>query len=177
MGASPSPAPVPADHLMGVYNRAPQAFVRGEGVRLYTEDGTAYLDCLAGIAVTGLGHSHPRLVEAVKRQAEALWHTSNIFRIPDQEALAARLAELSGLDVTFFTNSGTEAVECALKLARKFHTANGQPERIDVIGFDGAFHGRTYAAVNAAGNATYVDGFGPPLPGYIHLTFGDHDAL
>ena len=177
MDAPQGPTPVPADHLMGVYNRAPQAFVRGEGVRLYTEDGTEYLDCLAGIAVTGLGHSHPRLVETVKRQAEALWHTSNIFRIPDQEALAARLTELSGLDVAFFTNSGTEAVECALKLVRKHHTANGEPGRIDVIGFDGSFHGRTYAAVNASGNPSYVDGFGPRLPGYLQLKFGDHDAL
>jgi acetylornithine/N-succinyldiaminopimelate aminotransferase len=169
--------PVPADHLMGVYNRAPQAFVRGEGVRLWTEDGTEYLDCLAGIAVTGLGHAHPKLVETVKAQAERLWHTSNIFRVPDQEAVAARLAELSGLDVAFMTNSGTEAVECALKTARKYHAANGQPERIDIVGFDGSFHGRTYAAVNASGNPGYLDGFGPRLPGYVQLTFGDHDAL
>ncbi len=177
MGAPQGLTPVPADHLMGVYNRAPLAFVRGEGVRLYTDDGAEYLDCLAGIAVTGLGHAHPRLVEAVRRQAETLWHTSNIFRIPDQEALAARLAELSGLDVAFFTNSGTEALECALKLVRKHHAANGAPERIDVLGFDGSFHGRSYAAVNASGNPSYLDGFGPRLPGYVQLRFGDHDAL
>ncbi len=169
--------PVPADHLMGVYNRAPLAFERGEGVRLYTDDGQAYLDCMAGIAVTGLGHANPRLVEAVKRQAEKLWHVSNVFRIPDQEKLAKRLTDLSGLDVCFFSNSGTEAVECALKLTRKHHAANGQPERIDIIGFDGSFHGRTYAAVNAAGNPSYVEGFGPRLPGYVQLTFGDHEAL
>ena len=177
MDAPQGQAPVPADHLMGVYNRAPLAFVRGEGVRLWAEDGTEYLDCLAGIAVTGLGHNHPQVVDTVKRAADAVWHTSNIFRIPDQEALAARLAQLSGLDVAFFTNSGTEAIECALKTARKFHDANGQPERIDVIGFDGSFHGRTYAAVNAAGNPSYCDGFGPRLPGYVQLTFGDHDAI
>ena len=177
MDAPQGRPPIPADHLMGVYNRAPQAFARGEGVRLWTEDGTEYLDCLAGIAVTALGHAHPVLVEAVKAQAETLWHTSNIFRVPDQEAVAARLAELSGLDVAFMTNSGTEAVECALKTARKFHAANGQPERIDVIGFEGAFHGRSYAAVNASGNPGYLDGFGPRLPGYVQLTFGDHEAL
>ena len=168
---------VPADHLMTVYNRAPLAFERGEGVRLYTAEGEAYLDCLAGIAVTALGHAHPKLVQAVRDQADKLWHTSNIFRIPGQEALAKALTDASFADVVFFTNSGSEAVECALKTARKYHSANGQPERIDVIGFDGSFHGRTYAAINAAGNPSYVDGFGPALPGYVHLTFGDHEAL
>jgi acetylornithine/N-succinyldiaminopimelate aminotransferase len=173
-----TPAPtVPADHIMGVYNRAPLAFERGEGARLYTEDGEAYLDCVGGIATTALGHANPRLVEVVKAQAEKLWHVSNIFRIPGQEALAQKLTAKTFADVVFFTNSGTEAVECALKLARKYHSANGQPERIDIIGFDGSFHGRTYAAVNAAGNPSYVEGFGPRLPGYIQLKFGDHDAI
>ena len=168
----------PADsHLMGVYARAPLAFERGEGVRLYTAEGEEYLDCLAGIAVNALGHNHPALVGALKAQGDKLWHVSNIFTIPDQEKLADTLCEISFADVCFFTNSGTEAVECALKAARKFHVANGQPERIDVIGFDGAFHGRTYAAVNAAGNPSYVDGFGPTLPGYVHLQWGDHEAL
>ena len=171
-----SPA-VPADHIMGVYNRAPLAFERGQGARLYSTDGDDYLDCVGGIATTALGHAHPRLVEAVKRQAEKLWHVSNIFRIPEQEQLAQRLTDATFADVCFFTNSGTEAVECALKLARKYHSANGQPERIDIIGFDGSFHGRTYAAVNAAGNPSYVEGFGPRLPGYIQLAFGDHDAI
>ncbi len=175
--ASETHTPVPPDHLMGVYNRAPLAFERGEGVRLYTAEGEAYLDCLAGIAVTALGHAHPKLVQAVRDQADKLWHTSNIFRIPGQEALAEALTEASFADVAFFTNSGSEAVECALKTARKYHSANGQPERIDVIGFDGSFHGRTYGAINAAGNPSYVEGFGPELPGYVHLTFGDHEAL
>ena len=175
--ASETPAPVPADHLMGVYNRAPLAFERGEGVRLYTAEGEAYLDCLAGIAVNALGHAHPRLVAAVKAQAEKLWHTSNIFRIPEQEALAKALTDASFADVAFFTNSGAEAVECALKTARKYHSANGQPERIDILGFDGSFHGRTYATINAAGNPSYVEGFGPRLPGYVQLAFGDHEAL
>jgi acetylornithine/N-succinyldiaminopimelate aminotransferase len=162
---------------MGVYNRAPLAFERGEGVRLYTQGGEAYLDCLAGIAVNALGHNHPALVGALKAQGEKLWHVSNIFRIPGQEALAEKLCEVSFADVCFMTNSGTEAVECALKTARKYHAANGAPERIDVIGFEGSFHGRSYAAVNASGNANYMDGFGPQLPGYVHLPFGDHEAL
>jgi len=164
-------------HLMGVYNRAPLEVERGEGARLYATDGTAYLDCVAGIATNALGHAHPKLVQAVKNQAEKLWHVSNIFRIPDQEALADRLCEHSFADVVFFTNSGTEAVECALKTARKFHSANGQPERVEIYGFDGSFHGRSYGAINAAGNPGYVEGFGPRLPGYQQLTFGDHEAI
>lgn len=164
-------------HLLGVYNRAPLAFERGEGARLYTADGKAYLDCVCGIATTGLGHAHPKLVEALKRQAEKLWHVSNVFTIPEQEALADRLTAASFADVVFFTNSGTEAIEAALKMTRRFHHHRGRPERIDVIGFSGAFHGRTYAAVNAAANPTYVEGFGPPLPGYVSVPFGDHEAL
>jgi acetylornithine/N-succinyldiaminopimelate aminotransferase len=162
---------------MGVYSRAALAFERGEGVRLYSTEGEVYLDCVAGIAVNGLGHAHPRLVAALKAQADKLWHVSNIYRIPEQEALADRLCEATFADVAFFTNSGTESVELALKLARKHHAAKGAPERIDVITFEGAFHGRTYAAINAGGNAGYLDGFGPRLPGYIHLPFGDMEAL
>jgi acetylornithine/N-succinyldiaminopimelate aminotransferase len=174
MGASPT---VPNDHIMGVYNRAQLAFERGRGSRLYTAEGEEYLDCLAGIATTGLGHAHPKLVAALQEQGEKLWHVSNIFRIPGQEKLAARLCEVTGMDVVFFTNSGTESIECALKAARKYHWANGQPERIEIIGFEGAFHGRSYAAVYAAGNPAYVEGFGPPLPGYRTLPYGDMDAL
>jgi acetylornithine/N-succinyldiaminopimelate aminotransferase len=162
---------------MGVYSRATLAFERGEGVRLYSTDGTEYLDCVAGIAVNGLGHAHPKLVKALTDQAQKLWHVSNIYRIPGQEVLADRLCQESFADVVFFTNSGTEAVELALKLARKYHAANGQPERIDVITFEGAFHGRSYAAVNAGGHDAYLEGFGPRLPGYVHLPFGDMDAL
>ncbi len=174
--ASPSPI-IPEDHLLAVYSRAPLAFERGVGARLYTAEGEAYLDCLAGIATTGLGHAHPKLVQALKDQAEKLWHVSNIFRIPGQEALAARLCAATFADVAFFTNSGTEAVECALKMARKYHWARGDAERIDIIGFQGAFHGRSYAAVFAAGNPSYVEGFGPALPGYVSLPFGDMEAL
>jgi len=176
MPFQPTPT-VPDDHILGVYGRAPLAFDRGLGARLYTAEGEAYLDCLAGIATTGLGHAHPKMVKALKDQAEKLWHVSNIFRIPGQEALARRLCEETFADVVFFTNSGTEAIECALKTARKYHWAKGAPERIDIIGFTGAFHGRSYAAVHAAGNPAYTEGFGPALPGYICLPFGDMDAL
>ena len=150
-------------HLMGVYNRAPLEVERGRGARLWSRDGTEYLDCVQGISTNGLGHAHPVLVEAVKAQAEKLWHVSNIYKIPGQEELADKLTEASFADVVFFTNSGTEAVECALKTARKFHSANGQPDRIDIYGFDGAFHGRTYGAINAAANPSYTEGFGPKM--------------
>ena len=168
---------VPADHLMGVFSRAPLAFERGEGVRLYTAEGDTYLDCMAGIAVNALGHGHPKLVRALKDQADKLWHVSNIFQIPGQAALAKALTDATFADVAFFTNSGTEAIECAIKTARKFHAANGQPERIDIIGFDGSFHGRSLAAIHAAGNPSYVEGFGPALPGFVNLPFGDLEAL
>ncbi|MFN3859530.1 MAG: aspartate aminotransferase family protein [Caulobacter sp.] len=162
---------------MGVYNRAPLAVARGEGVRLWDDKGEAYLDCVAGIATNGLGHCHPRLVQTLKEQSEKLWHVSNIFRIPGQEELAERLCAETFADVVFFTNSGTEAIECALKTARKHHTANGNPERVEIYGFDGSFHGRSYAAINAAGNPNYVEGFGPRLPNYSQLKWGDHEAI
>ena len=165
------------EHLMGVYNRAPLEVDRGQGARLWAKDGTEYLDCVMGISTNALGHANPVLVQAVKDQAEKLWHVSNIFKIPGQEALADALCEKSFADVVFFTNSGTEAVECALKTARRYHFANGQPERIDVYGFDGSFHGRTYGAINAAANPSYTNGFGPPMEGFHQLVFGDHEAL
>lgn len=170
-------APVPSDHIMGVYNRTPLAFERGVGARLFTTDGDAYLDCMAGIAVNALGHANPKLVQAVKDQAEKLWHVSNIFTIPGQEKLAKVLTEATFADEVFFTNSGTEAIECAIKTARKYHWAKGAPERIDIIGFEGSFHGRTLAAVNASGNASYLEGFGPRMEGFIQLPWGDHEAL
>ena len=169
--------PASDSHIMGVYQRAPLSFERGQGVRLYGDDGRDYLDCVAGIAVNGLGHCHPRLVQALNEQGSKLWHVSNIYRIPDQERLAARLCEATFAEEVFFTNSGTEAVELALKLARKHQAAKGHPERIDVITFEGAFHGRTYAAVNAGGNPSYLEGFGPRLPGYVSVPFGDMEAL
>lgn len=164
-------------HIMGVYNRAPLAFERGRGARLFSTDGGEYLDCVAGIATCGLGHAHPVLVDALKTQGEKLWHVSNIYTIPQQEELADKLCAATFADVVFFTNSGTEAIECALKAARRYHVMNGQADRIEIIGFDGSFHGRSYAAVNASGNAGYLDGFGPRLPGFSQLPFGDFDAL
>ena len=165
------------EHLMGVYNRAPLSVERGQGARLWSTDGVEYLDCVQGISTNGLGHAHPKLVQAVKDQAEKLWHVSNIFRIPGQEALADALTAKSFADVVFFTNSGTEAVECAIKTARKYHSSKGDVERIDVYGFDGSFHGRTYGAINAAANPSYTEGFGPPMQGFFQLKWGDHDAI
>ncbi|HWE47660.1 MAG TPA: aspartate aminotransferase family protein [Caulobacteraceae bacterium] len=164
-------------HLMGVYNRAPLAFDHGKGARIWSTTGDAYLDCVAGISTDGLGHCHPVLVGALEKQGNKLWHVSNIFQIPGQEELADKLCDATFADVVFFTNSGTEAIECALKLARKYQTAQGKPDKIDIIGFDGSFHGRSYAAVNASGNPSYLDGFGPRLPGYKQIAFGDVDAL
>ncbi len=167
----------PRAHLLPVYAPPQEAFVRGEGVRLFTEDGTAYLDFIAGIAVTALGHAHPALVAALKSQADKLWHTSNMFRVPAGEVLAAKMCRDTFADRVFFTNSGTEAVECALKTARKFHWAKGDPERIEFVTFTGAFHGRSLGAINAGGNPKYLEGFGPPIPGFRQVEFGDHDAL
>ncbi len=170
-------AAVPADHIMGVYSRTPLAFERGEGARLFSTDGDVYLDCMAGIAVNALGHANPKLTQVLKDQAEKLWHVSNIFTIPGQEKLAKALTDATFADVVFFGNSGSEAIECAIKTARKYHWKNGQPERLDVIGFEGSFHGRTLGAINASGNPSYLEGFGPPLPNFIHLPFGDFDAI
>ena len=168
---------LPKDHLFGVYARAPIEVERGEGAWLFDQEGRAYLDFVQGIATNGLGHANPVLIAALESQAHKLWHVSNIFRIPDQEDLAAKLCAASFADQVFFTNSGTEAIECALKLARKYQVMKAAPERIDIIGFKGAFHGRTYAAVTAAGNPTYTDGFGPKLPGYVTVDLDDREAL
>jgi acetylornithine/N-succinyldiaminopimelate aminotransferase len=166
-----------SDQLMPVYNRAEPLFVRGEGVWLHTVEGDLYLDCVAGIATNALGHAHPRLVAALTEQAGKLWHLSNVFRIPGQERLAERICAASFGERLFFTNSGAEAVEAALKTARRYHAAGGAPERIDIIGFTGSFHGRTYATINASGNPSYLDGFGPRLPGYVQLDIDDRAAL
>lgn len=163
--------------ILPVYAPAEQVFVRGEGAYLFTDKGERYLDFIAGIAVNALGHAHPKLVAALTEQAGKLWHVSNMFKIPGQAQLAEKYIATSFAETVFFTNSGTEAIEGALKMARKYHSANGQPERIDIIGFHGAFHGRTYAAINAAGNPSYLEGFGPALPGYLHAPFGDLDAV
>ena len=168
----------PRQHIMPVYAPPEQAFVRGKGPRLFTEDGAAYLDFISGIAVSALGHAHPAMVDALQSQAAKLWHTSNMFRVPAGEELAAKMcARLPFAERVFFTNSGTEAVECAIKTARKFHWANGRPERIEIVTFTGAFHGRSLGAINAGGNPKYLEGFGPALPGFTQIEWADHDAL
>ncbi|MDB5707331.1 MAG: acetylornithine transaminase [Sphingomonas bacterium] len=164
-------------HLLNVYNRAPVTFTHGEGSWLIADNGDRYLDCVGGIATDALGHCHPKLVAALTEQAGKLWHISNMFRIPGQEELADRLTGASFADLAFFTNSGTEAIEAALKMARRHHSARGNPDRDVIIGFKGSFHGRTYAAINASGNAGYLDGFGPALPGYLQLGLDDWPAI
>lgn len=162
--------------LYGTYARSELAFVRGEGMRLFTEDGTAYLDFAAGIAVNALGYGDKHVTEALKVQADKVWHTSNIFIIPEQEKLARRLTEITFADKVFFTNSGAEALECAIKTARRYFWDKGEKERVDIIGFSGSFHGRTTATIAAAGNPAYTEGFGP-MPGYKHAKPGDLGAV
>ncbi len=163
--------------LYGTYARSSLAFERGEGMRLFAQDGTAYLDFHAGVAVNLLGHSDPHLVGALKSAAEKVWHTANTFTIPEQERLGQRLVEHTFADACFFTNSGTEAVECAVKTARHYFWAKGEPERYEVIAFTGSFHGRTMGMIAAAGNPHYTEGFGPPLEGFTHLAPGDLKAV
>lgn len=163
--------------LYDTYNRAPLRFERGEGVWLTTESGERYLDFAAGIAVNSLGHSHPHLVQALKDQAEKLWHLSNLYDVPGQERLGRRLAEATFADKVFFTNSGAEALECAIKTARRYQYEKGHPERFHIITFEGAFHGRTLATIAAGGQAKYLEGFGPKVSGFDQVPFGDLDAL
>ncbi|MEO1561823.1 MAG: aspartate aminotransferase family protein [Pseudomonadota bacterium] len=163
--------------VMPTSARADMAFVRGEGSWIYTDKDEVFLDFGAGIAVNVLGHGHPTLVEALTHQAEKLWHTSNLYHVPNQEKLAGQLVEASFADTVFFTNSGAEAMECAVKMARKFHFENGAPERVEIISFQDSFHGRTLGMISAAGAEKLTKGFGPLLPGFVHLPFGDHDAL
>ena len=163
--------------LLPTYNRADIGFVRGEGPYLFDEAGARYLDFGAGIAVNVLGHAHPRLVAALREQAGKLWHTSNLYRVPEQERLGRRLVEHSFADTAFFANSGAEAVECALKMTRRFHYAAGAPQRFRVITFEGAFHGRTLATIAAGGSAKYLEGYGPKMDGFDQVAFGDLDAV
>ncbi|KAF0228398.1 MAG: acetylornithine/N-succinyldiaminopimelate [Beijerinckiaceae bacterium] len=164
-------------HLLPTYARAEFAFERGEGAWLFAEDGRKFLDFGGGVAVNVLGHSHPHLVEALVNQAQKLWHTSNLYRISGGERLADRLCELTFADRVFFTNSGAEALECAIKMARKYHAVNSQPNRYRIITFEGAFHGRTLATIAAGGQAKYLEGFGPKVDGFDQVPFGDHAAL
>ncbi len=163
--------------VLPTYQRADLSFERGEGAWLIDEAGRRYLDFAAGIAVTALGHAHPHLVAALTEQAGKVWHTSNLFRIPGQERLAERLVAATFADTVFFGNSGAEALECAIKMARKYHSATGNPERWRVITFEGAFHGRTLATIAAGGQAKHLEGFGPPVPGFDQVAFGDHEAM
>jgi acetylornithine/N-succinyldiaminopimelate aminotransferase len=163
--------------LYDTYARAPMRFERGEGVWLITETGERYLDFAAGVAVNSLGHAHPHLVEALKAQADKLWHTSNLYQSPGQEKLSQRLCDNTFADKVFFTNSGAEALECAIKTARRYHYAKGHPERFHIITFEGAFHGRTIATIAAGGQQKYIDGFGPKAPGFDQVPFEDMDAL
>jgi len=164
-------------HILPVYSPPEQIFVRGEGCWIWDEQGNKYLDCIAGIAVNALGHAAPMLQKALTEQAAKLWHTSNMFKVKGQEELAAKYVRDCFADVVFFTNSGTEAIEGSLKTARKYHTANGNPERIDIIGFEGSFHGRSYAAINASGNPNYLEGFGPRLPGFLQAKYNDLESV
>lgn len=163
--------------ILPTYNRAPLAFARGEGVWAITEDGSRYLDLGAGVAVNALGHANPDLVQALTGQAGRIWHVSNIYRIPEQERLADLLVEHSFADTVFFTNSGTEAAELAIKMVRRYWFDQGDPDRIEILTFEGAFHGRSTGAIAAAGSEKLVQGFGPLMPGFRHLPWGDIAAL
>ena len=163
--------------ILPTYNRAPLAFVSGMGSWLTTDDDRQYLDLGAGIAVNSLGHAHPALVAALTSQANKLWHTSNLYQIPAQQKLADQLVDLTFADTVFFTNSGTEACELAVKMARKYFFDKGEPERVEIITFDGSFHGRSSAGIAAAGSEKLTKGFGPVLGGFVHVPFGVHEAL
>lgn len=172
-------APVQTDqpsHLMPVFGRQPISFVRGRGAYLYTEDGTEYLDALTGIAVCGLGHAHPVIAEAIAEQAATLIHTSNLFEVPWQTAAAQKLAEVAGMEEVFFSNSGAESNEGAIKIARKFGHMQGiaSPK---IIVADQSFHGRTMATLSATGNKKVQEGFGPLVEGFIRVPFGDIEAI
>ena len=163
-------------HLLPTYARVDLAFERGEGAWLIATSGERYLDFTSGVAVNALGHAHPQLVEAITKQANRVWHVSNLYRIPESERVAERLCAASFADVVFFCNSGAEAMECAIKTARKYQSASGRPERYRMITFEGAFHGRTLATLAAGGQKKYLDGFGPVVDGFDQVPFADLEA-
>lgn len=166
-----------ATSLYSILPTSGETFTSGEGVWLETDQGEKYLDFTAGIAVNSLGHCHPHLVETLKTQAEQLWHISNLFQVTGQSKLADRLTANTFADKVFFTNSGVEAMECAIKTARHYHFANGQPDRFEIITFEGAFHGRSTATIAAGGQEKYIEGFGPKAPGFVQVTLNDVDGL
>jgi acetylornithine/N-succinyldiaminopimelate aminotransferase len=163
--------------ILPTYSRADVAFERGEGPWLIATTGERYLDFGSGIAVNSLGHSHPHLVKTLQEQAAKLWHTSNLYQMPEGRRLAERLIAATFADTVFFCNSGAEANEAAIKMARKFHASHGHPERFRIITFEGAFHGRTLATIAAGGQKKYLEGFGPKVDGFDQVPFGDHEAL
>tara|TARA_R110000868_G_scaffold79486_14_gene226185 strand:+ start:521 stop:1729 length:1209 start_codon:yes stop_codon:yes gene_type:complete len=163
--------------LFSTYARSGLSFDRGEGARLFTSDNEEYLDFAGGIAVSSVGHGHPHVVSALKEQADKLWHLSNLYHIPGQERLAQRLAEVTFADKVFFGNSGAEALECAIKTARRYQFVNGAPQRYRILTFEGAFHGRTLATLAAGGQEKYLEGFGPKAGGFDQVAFGDHEAM
>ena len=164
-------------HLLPTYARVHLAFERGEGVWLTSTDGERYLDFTSGVAVNALGHAHPHLVAALTAQAQKLWHISNLYEVPEAEHVAQRLCDACFADVVFFCNSGAEAMEGCIKMARKYHAANGAPERYRIITFEGAFHGRTLATLAAGGQKKYLEGFGPVVEGFDQVPFGDIEAV
>ena len=163
--------------VMPTYNRVPLALERGEGAYVFATDGTRYLDFMSGIAVNCLGHAHPHLVEELKRQAEKIWHCSNIFEIPGQQRLAERLVDNTFADTVFFGNSGAEAVECGIKMIRKYHDDTGNPEKFRIICATNAFHGRTLTTIAAGGQDKLVSGFGPDVVGFDHVAFNNMNEL
>jgi acetylornithine/N-succinyldiaminopimelate aminotransferase len=171
------PEPGLTSSLYPTYARADLAFSRGEGPWLVAENGERYLDFTSGVAVLALGHNHPHLVETLRAAAGEPWHVSNLFRAPQAERLARRLVQATFADLVFFANSGAEAMECAIKTARKYHAANGAHSRYRLITFEGAFHGRTLATIAAGGNPKYIEGFGPPVAGFDQAPFADLDAV
>ncbi len=163
--------------LFATYARADLKFIRGEGAWLTTEDNRRFLDFAAGVAVNSLGHAHPHLTAALKDQADKLWHVSNLYEIPGQQKLAERLCAATFADKVFFTNSGAESLECAIKTARRYHYSNGEPDRYEILTFDGAFHGRTLATIAAGGQEKYLEGFGPKAPGFTMLAKPDIELV
>jgi acetylornithine/N-succinyldiaminopimelate aminotransferase len=163
-------------HLLPTYARVNLAFERGEGVWLFATNGERYLDFTSGVAVNALGHAHPHLLAALTAQAQKVWHVSNLYEVPEAERVAQRLCDASFADVVFFCNSGAEAMECTIKMARKYHSANGASERYRIITFEGAFHGRTLATLAAGGQKKYLEGFGPVVEGFDQVAFGDIEA-
>ncbi|MBI0000710.1 aspartate aminotransferase family protein [Bartonella sp. W8122] len=166
-----------AQPLYDTFARIGLRFTRGNGAWLISDNGERYLDFTSGIAVNALGHNHPKLVKAVEEQANKLWHVSNLFQSPEQEKVAERLCANSFADKVFFCNSGAEAIECAIKTARRYQYVSGHPERYEIITFEGAFHGRTLATLAAGGQQKYLEGFGPKAQGFVQVPFDDEKAL